>query len=159
LCIAVAATLALAACGSPQESAPTAASAPASAQTPEQAAPAATPAQAVAVAAVDRGNAVDSSLKVSAPLSTFAPNDTIYVSVSTTGSAKNASLIAKWTYQDGQLVNEAMQTIAPDGDAVTNFHVSKPDGWPVGSYKVEISLDDKLVATRAFLVREPEAGK
>ena len=87
------------------------------------------------------------------PASEFTPQDTIYAAVSTTGSAANAVLNAKWTYQDGQTVNESSQTIAPSGPAVTTFHISKPDGWPAGTYKVEISLDGKPVASKDFSVK------
>ena len=44
-------------------------------------------------------------------------------------------------------------TIAPDGPAVTEFHVTKPSGWPPGSYKLEIMLDGKTAATKSFSVR------
>jgi hypothetical protein len=36
---------------------------------------------------------------------------------------------------------------------VTTFHISKPDGWPAGSYKVEISLDGTVVDSRDFTVQ------
>ena len=84
---------------------------------------------------------------------TFSPQDTIYAAVSTTGTAANATLSAKWTYQDGQTVNDSSQTIAPSGPAVTTFHISKPDGWPAGNYKVEVSLDGKSVASKDFSVK------
>ena len=78
---------------------------------------------------------------------------TIYAAVSTTGTAPNALLNAKWSYQDGQTVNESSQTIAPNGDAVTSFHISKPDGWPAGNYKVDISLNGTSVASKDFSVK------
>jgi hypothetical protein len=113
-----------------------------------------TPAPAtVSVASVDLGTAVGADQRVSTPSTTFAPTDTIYAAVSTTGTAPNAVLSAKWTYQDGQTVNESSQTIAPNGPAVTSFHISKPDGWPAGSYKVEIMLDGRSVATKDFTVQ------
>ena len=77
----------------------------------------------------------------------------LYAAVSTTGTASNATLGAKWTYQDGQTVNDSSQTIAPAGPAVTTFHISKPDGWPAGNYKVEISLDGKSVSSKDFTVQ------
>jgi hypothetical protein len=83
----------------------------------------------------------------------FAPNDTIYVSVVTNGSAPSATLTAKWTYQDGQVVNESTQTIAPTGPAVTEFHIAKPDGWPEGKYKLEVSVNDQRAETKNFEVR------
>ena len=82
----------------------------------------------------------------------FRPSETIYVSVNTEGAAPNATLKARWTFQDGQVVKESSQTIAPTGTAVTEFHVSNPAGWPVGSYKVEVFLNGSSVETESFKV-------
>ena len=151
LIVAMASALALSACGKKEEPAPAPAPPPVAAPAP---APTAPPAPApVAVAAVDLGTAVGADQKVTTPSTTFAPTDTIYAAVSTTGSAANAVLNAKWSYQDGQTVNESSQTIAPNGAAVTTFHISKPDGWPAGNYKVEISLDGSPVSTKDFSVK------
>src|SRR5678809_1164156 len=37
--------------------------------------------------------------------------------------------------------------------ARSEFHISKPDGLPVGKYKVEISVDGAAAASREFEVR------
>jgi hypothetical protein len=78
--------------------------------------------------------------------------DTIYVSVRTEGGASSARLSARWTYEDGQLVGDSTQTVSASGSAVTEFHVSKPDGWPEGRYKVEVSLDGAPAGQREFRV-------
>ena len=50
----------------------------------------------------------------------LAPADTVYVSVITEGSAPRATLTARWTYGDGQFVDESTQTITPrDLDGVS----------------------------------------
>lgn len=153
LVAAMTAALALSACGKKEEPAPAPAPTPAPvAPAPTTPPPAPAPAP-VAVSSVDLGTAVDADQKVTAPTTTFTPKDTIYAAVSTTGTAANAVLNAKWTFQDGQTVNESSQTIAPNGPAVTSFHISKPDGWPAGNYKVEITLDGKSVATKDFTVQ------
>lgn len=154
LIAAVMGAFALSACGKKEEPAPappvtTPAPAPVPAPTTPPP-PAATP---VTVTSVDLGTAVGPDQKVTAATTTFSPKDTIYAAVSTTGTAANAVLNAKWTYQDGQTVNESSQTIAPNGDAVTSFHISKPDGWPAGNYKVDISLDGKSVSSKDFTVK------
>jgi hypothetical protein len=61
-------------------------------------------------------------------------------------------LKARWTYQDGQVVNESTEMIAPTGDARTEFHISKPDGWPTGKYKLEVFLNGSSAITRDFAV-------
>jgi hypothetical protein len=155
LIAAMAGALALSACGKDEShTAPPTSTPPATTSTPPPVAPPAVPAPApVAVASVDLGNAVGADQRVTTQATEFTPQDTIYAAVSTTGSAANAVLNAKWTYQDGQIVNESSQTIAPSGPAVTTFHISKPDGWPAGTYKVEVSLDGKPVASKDFSVK------
>jgi hypothetical protein len=156
LALGVAAVLTIAACNKSPENAPPPATTapPPAAATVSAPPPAATPAQqGVSVTSVDLGTAVGADQKVTSPTTSFSPKDTIYAAVSTTGAASNATLAAKWTYQDGQTVNDSSQTIAPTGPAVTTFHISKPDGWPAGNYKVEISLDGNMVSSKDFTVK------
>ena len=155
LALGLAGVLTIAACNkSPENAPPPATKTPPAPATVSAPPPAATPAQqGVSVTSVDLGTAVGADQKVTSPTTTFSPKDTIYAAVSTTGSASNATLGAKWTYQDGQTVNDSSQTIAPTGPAVTTFHISKPDGWPAGNYKVEISLDGNMVSSKDFSVK------
>lgn len=105
-----------------------------------------------AVKGIDLGKAIGADKKVTAAATTFAPADTIYASVLTEGAAPSVTLTARWTYGDGQLVSESTQTIAPSGPAATEFHISKPDGWPTGRYQVQVTADGKPVGTRDFEV-------
>jgi hypothetical protein len=116
---------------------------------------AATPAPAaatVAVADVDIGRAV-SNARVSDKTDDFKGTDTVYASVHTTGTASAAQVMARWTFEDGQVVQESTQSIAPTGDAYTEFHISKPGGLPKGKYKVEVFLDSKSAGTKDFEVK------
>jgi hypothetical protein len=106
----------------------------------------------VQITDVTLGRAVGADRAVTEATTTFEPNDTIYVSVRTSGTASSATLAARWTFEDGQVVDESSQTIAPTGTEVTEFHVSKPDGWPAGAYEVAISLDGVPVETQSFTV-------
>ena len=117
-------------------------------------APAPAAPEAFAVSEVTLGKAVGADKRVASPATTFGPKDTIYASVATTGSAPSKTLTAKWTFQDGQTVKEGSETIAPTGPAVTDFHISKPSGWPVGKYKVEISADGASLTTKEFEVKK-----
>ena len=151
IALGLAGAVMIAACGKKEEAAP-----PPAATTPPAAPVAMTPPPApagVAVTSVDLGTAVGPDQKVTTPTTTFGAKDTIYAAVSTSGTAANATLGAKWSYQDGQTVNDSSQTIAPTGPAVTTFHIAKPDGWPTGNYKVEISLDGKAVSSKDFEVK------
>lgn len=118
------------------------------------AAPAAQPAG-VSVTAVTLGKAIGADKRVTAPLDTFAKNDTIYVVVETTGSG-NAAFRAKWTYLKGDataVVEKNEQTVVATGPAVTEFHISKPDGWPLGNYQVEVLLNDASTGVHKFTVK------
>ena len=60
----------------------------------------------------------------------------------------------KWTHVDSnQTVHEESRDIGFAGTGVTDFQISKPDGWPTGKYKVEVSLDGTVVQTREFDVK------
>lgn len=145
--------LIFAACG---KSEPPPAPPPAPRATAPQPAPPMTPppaAAAVTVTSVELGNQIGADKRVTQQRTSFAPTDTIYATVVTNGSAPSATLTAKWTYQDGQVVNDSTQTIAPTGPAATEFHIAKPDGWPAGTYKVEVSLNGRSTGTKEFEVK------
>ena len=150
--IAVVSVVALAACGKKEPPAPP--------PPPPAPAPAPMPAPApapvgVTVSAVTLGKAVGADKKVTAASEVFAKRDTIYASIDTTG-AGSATLVAKWTFsKDGKTgpVKEDSATITPTGPATTEFHISKPDGWPLGTYQVEILVNGKSAATKAFKVQ------
>ena len=119
---------------------------------PPVAAPQAPAALAVAVSGIQLGNAVAADKRVVAPMADFHPTDTIYAAVATTGSSAHSTLNARWIFQDGQVVHEEAVTIAPNGADVTDFQISKADGWPVGDYRVEITLDGQPAGSAAFRV-------
>lgn len=125
---------------------------------PKTSAPAPAPAPApaaVSVSSATLGSAVGADKKVTQAKESFARNDTIYVSVDTAGSG-TANLKARWTYtHEGKAVpvKEETQTIQATGPSTTEFHVSKPDGWPLGEYQVEVLLDDQAVQTKKFSVK------
>ena len=146
---ALIATVALAGCKKKDE-ATTTAPMPATVAAPAPVEPAPAPMPA-SVVSVDLGNAVGADNKVTTASTTFAAKDTIHASVATDGSA-GGKLNAKWTYQDGQTVDSQDKDVAA-GPQTTDFSISKPDGWPAGKYKVEVSLDGAVVQSRDFEVK------
>lgn len=143
------ATLGTSACGKKEAAKP-----------PEQ--PAAQPAPLpppppLAVASIDLGKSVDVSNKVTTAATTFGVKDTIYASVSTTGTGTGATIGAKWSFvkKDGSLisVNETSQTITTTGPAATKFQITKASPWPKGKYRVEISLNGSSAGTKEFDVQ------
>lgn len=110
-------------------------------------------APAVAITKIDLGNAVGTDMTIAAPTATFKPADTIYAAVATSGTAPSAKLDAKWTYQDGTVVDQSSAQLKDlAGPAMTDFHIAKPDGWPVGKYKVEVSVNGNPASTAEFTV-------
>ena len=108
------------------------------------------PAASVTVTTVDLGNAVGADNRVTTPATNFAGKDTIHASVATDGNGGN--LTARWTFQDGQVVDTQDKTI-PAGPQVTDFSITKPDGWPAGHYKLEVLDNGTVVQTREFDVK------
>jgi hypothetical protein len=106
----------------------------------------------IAVADVALGRHVDAGKRVSDATSEFAPKDTVFASVHTTGD-RTMKITARWTYQDGQVVDETSETISPRGDAYTEFHIVKPSGWPAGKYTLHVLLDGAAAQTKDFTVK------
>ena len=152
IAVALIGTLALVGCKKNDETAaippPAAEPAPAPAPMPTEPAPAPA-ATATTVTMVDLGNAIGADNRVTAPSTTFAKGDTIHASVASDGAAGN--LTAKWTFGD-QVVDTQDQAVAA-GPQVTEFSVSKPDGWPRGKYTLEVSSNGTVVQTREFEVK------
>ena len=107
----------------------------------------------VRVTSVDLGRSIGADKRVTDKTDSFSPSDPVYVTVMTSGAAPTATIRTRWTYQDGQVVDESEQVIAPTGDAATEFHIQKPDGWPTGKYKLEVFLNGTAVQTKDFEVK------
>jgi hypothetical protein len=87
------------------------------------------------------GRHLGADKRVAETLTKFSPRDTIYAVAITQGSSPSATVTARWTYEDGgQVVKEDSRTIAPNGTEATEFHISKPSGWPKGKYRVTLTL-------------------
>jgi hypothetical protein len=104
----------------------------------------------VTVTTVDLGNAVGTDNRVTTPATSFAGTDTVHASVATDGAGGN--LTARWTFQDGQVV-DTQDKVVPAGAQVTDFSITKPDGWPAGHYKLEVLNNGMVVQTREFDIK------
>ena len=100
------------------------------------------------------GKRIGENKMVTEPTFQFAPGDTVYASVSTQGARESAELTAVWRFQTGQTVDSSSQTISPQGDENTEFHVSNPKGWPAGTYNVTIYADGDSVDSKNFAVKK-----
>ena len=106
----------------------------------------------LSVTDVKLGKAIDANKRVTDESDDFKAADVIYASVETKGTASNATITARWTFEDGQLVDSLTQTISPTTDAVTEFHISKPGGLPKCKYKLTVLLNGAEVETEEFEV-------
>jgi hypothetical protein len=104
----------------------------------------------VTVTTIDLGNAVGADNRVTTPATSFTGTDTIHASVATDGAG--GDLTARWTFQDGQVVDTQDKTI-PAGAQVTDFSITKPDGWPAGHYRLEVLNGGMVVQTREFDIK------
>ena len=125
------------------------------------AAPMPAPAATASVVSVDLGTATGADMKLTATTMNFKPKDKLIVSVGTTTSDLSAlvagKLTAKLTFTNGaeiMPVDEKTQDFNLTGPGTTNFEFSKPDGWPVGKYKVDVSLNGAVVQSKDFEVKK-----
>jgi hypothetical protein len=106
------------------------------------------------VAGVMIGKRIGENKLITEPTFQFAPSDTVYISVSTEGVPDSANLSAKWRFQTGKVVDSSSQTIQPEGRETTEFHVSNPKGFPVGTYNVTVYADGDSVDSKNFAVKK-----
>ena len=134
--LALTAGLALAGCKKDENTNP--APVPPPAATP---APAAMPAPAsVGVQGVTIGSTAAADKSVAAQ-STFSTGDPIIVSVRTQGTASNVPVMARLTYQDGQVAGEQNVSLNTSGPDITNITFSNANPWPAGNYTVNVTVD------------------
>ena len=110
-------------------------------------------AAAIEIAEVDLGKGVQTDKTIRDETDDFAQRDTVYASVRTTGSGTGATVTARWTFQDGQVVDERSETISPTGDANTVFFIAQPGGLPKGNYTLTILLNGAEAQKKEFEVK------
>jgi len=104
------------------------------------------------VSGVMIGSRVDSIGRVTEPTFQFAPTETVYVSVGTSGSTGTTSLTAAWRYQSGEILEQSTEQVRPGAN--TAFSLAKPKGLKPGTYKVVLFLGDDSVDTKVFAVKK-----
>lgn len=146
---ALLATVALAGCKKKEDTADNNAqpAAPVATAPAEPAAPQPmTAAAPVSVSAVTVGKTAAADKSV-APVALFAPKDIIIVSFRTDGTANNVNTGVKLTYQDGQVAGEKTQALNTSGPDTTNVTFENANGWPVGKYRAEVTVDGQAAGT------------
>ena len=99
------------------------------------------------------GRQIGPGNRITEPTFQFAPQDTVYVSVATEGTAEGATLTAAWRSQSGEILQKSSEPVPPAGEN-TQFRLSQPKGLKPGTYKVIIFLGGDSVETRVFAVKK-----
>lgn len=115
---------------------------------------------AVGVKSIELGSAVNADTRqVTAPATTFAPADTIYATVTTTGPGLDGDEVrmdADWVDQDGQVVFHSGHRGLAGASLPDLLSASKPEGFKPGKYTLQIKLNGAPAASKEFTVREPD---
>jgi hypothetical protein len=114
---------------------------------------AATVGTALSVIDVDMGRKIDAEQKISDKTDDFAPTDTIFASVHTSGTANASPVTGRWTFQDGAVVDEKTENVTTSGDAYTVFYIVKPAGFAKGKYTFRVIIDGREVRTKDVTVK------
>jgi hypothetical protein len=106
----------------------------------------------VRVVGVDLGRAVDVGEHITNETDVFAPGDTIYASVRTTGSSPKTILGVQWKNPDGDEIGGNNLLIRPRGDTSTLFAFRYMANRSTGPYTLDVRVNGKMVKTTRFVV-------
>ena len=106
-----------------------------------------------AVLDIDIGRRADAESEVDKEVETFAPSDTIYASVKTTGTVRPGAITSRWTFPDRSAIVQDAQPVSRDRDATLLFFLSKSDGLMRGEYTFSVLVDGREVRTQRVTVR------
>lgn len=129
-----------------------------SSETPPASAPVPTPPPPPAVLTIFSGRRLGDNKQVSDSTSMFGVRDTMYVVVTTENTPNGGQMMAKWTYETGQVVDSITQSVDKTDNTktttVTEFHVSKATPWPAGKYTVDVTLDGRSLGSKVLEVKK-----
>lgn len=90
------------------------------------------------------------------PTTTFAPEDTFFCLVTLGNAPDDTTVRAVWTAVEveGNDPNTVIDESSVDsGSGTLEFNLTNSNPWPVGSYKVDLYLNDELDRTIEFAVQ------
>jgi len=99
------------------------------------------------------GRRVGPGNHITEPTFQFTPQDTVYVSVGTTGTDGASTLSAAWRAQTGEVLQQSTLPVGAAGENVA-FQLSPPKGLKAGTYKVVLFLGSDSVDTKVFAVKK-----
>lgn len=108
--------------------------------------------QPLQVSQIQLGRSLNADHTVSKFTTTFMPDETIYLSVHTTGVG-SGTISVRWTYA-GRVIDEPKKEVSYRIDAATEFRLQSPAGFPPGDYSAEVFLNGQSAGTRPFTVQK-----
>jgi hypothetical protein len=108
---------------------------------------------ALSFVAVEMGRHVGHDRKVTDKTDDFAPTDTIYASVHTSGKATKEPLVGRWTFENGNTIAEEVDTVTTNGDARSAFFIMKRGGLPKGKYTLHVFVNGREVRAEDATVK------
>jgi len=93
---------------------------------------------------------VNADHTVSSFTTTFTPDETVYLSVLTTGVG-TGTIAVRWRYA-GRVIDEPKKEVSYRIDAATDFRLQSAAGFPPGEYTAEVLLNGQSAGTRTFSV-------
>ena len=106
--------------------------------------------QTLRVTAIQLGRSLNADNTVADSVARFGPEDTVYVSVLTTGQG-SATISVRWTYS-GRVLDEPKKQVSYRDFAATDFSLKSVSGFPPGQYTVEAFFNGQSAGTRNFQV-------
>lgn len=109
---------------------------------------------ALRVTSIQLGRSLNEDHTVSSFTTTFRPDESVYLSVLTTGVG-SGTISVRWKYGSA-VINEPKRDVNYRIDAVTEFKLqSGGGGFPTGDYSADVLLNGQPAGTRTFSVQNP----
>jgi hypothetical protein len=97
---------------------------------------------------IQLGRSLNADGSVADHTSSFAPRDTVHLSVLTAGVG-SGTISVRWMY-GGRVVDEPKKQVSYRDVAATEFSLQSVAGFPPGEYSAEVFVDGQSVGKRTF---------
>ena len=108
------------------------------------------PSEPLNVVGIQTGKSLNTDHSIGRHAISFRPDDTMYVSVLTNGRGKG-TITVKWSLYS-RVLHQVTRKVSYNDQAATDFRFAAADGFPVGEYTIDVSVDGKPLETRRIKV-------
>jgi hypothetical protein len=108
------------------------------------------PSEPLTVETIQTGKSLNSDNSVGTHSASFRPKETMYVAVLTTARG-SGTITVRWKL-GGQVIHEVTREVSYNDQAATDFRFEAADGFPIGTYTIEVLLDGSAVGERTVRV-------